>query len=309
VLTARDAAALIELARCSMVTRARDLMAFEYATSQGARLIDDGGGLAFTFCGVIAERRLLLPAIFAGLMLRNGVPIGYLQVDVLGSHAAVSFNMFETFRGSGAAFVFSRLLAAVHNVFRATSFSIEPYQLGQGNDEAVESGAWWFYYKLGFRPRDSRSIRLARAERPRICADRDYRSSERTLRALAENHLFFDGDPAHPCPLPRLAPLLARATARLAAAGGGRAGQRACEAESLRVTGLRSMAGFARDERLMWQRWAPLLASLSRIAQWPAAQRSALVALVRAKGGASELDYLAQFAAHDRLRRALFGGP
>src|SRR5208282_5061762 len=32
VLSARDGAALIELARCAMVTRARDLMAFEYAT-------------------------------------------------------------------------------------------------------------------------------------------------------------------------------------------------------------------------------------------------------------------------------------
>jgi len=307
VLPARDGAALIELARCAMVTRARDLMAFEYATPHGVQLVDDGGGLAFTFGGVVAERRLLLPAIFGGLMLRNGVPIGYLQLDVLGSHAAVSFNMFETFRGSEAAFVFSRLLAATRHVFQATSFSIEPYQLGQGNDEAVESGAWWFYYKLGFRPRDSRSIRLARAERRRIRADSAHRSSERTLRALADSHLFFDGDPAHPCPLPLLAPILARATTRLAAAGGGRAGQRACEAASMRLVGLRSLAGFSRDERLAWRRWAPLLASLPRIARWPRAQRAALVTLVRAKGGVSECGFLVRFAAHDRFRQALFG--
>jgi hypothetical protein len=270
-------------------------------------LVDDGGGLAFTLGGVVAERRLLLPAIFAGLMLRNGVPIGYLQLDVLGSHAAVSFNMFETFRGSEAAFVFSRLLATTHHVFRATSFSIEPYQLGQGNDEAVESGAWWFYHKLGFRPRDSRSIRIARVERQRIRANGAHRSSARTLRALADNHLYFDGDPAHPCPLPRLTPLLECATARFAAAGGGRVGRRGCEAASLRATGLRSLAGFSRDERLTWQRWAPLLASLPQIERWPAAQRAALVALVRAKGGASEFDFLVQFAAHDRLRRTLLG--
>jgi hypothetical protein len=306
-LSVRHGAALIELARCAMVTRARDLMAFEYATPYAARLVDDGGGLAFAFCGVVAERRLLLPAIFGGLILRNGVPIGYVQLDVLGPHAAVSFNMFETFRGGEAAFVFSRLLATARHVFGARSFSIEPYQLGQGNDEAVESGAWWFYYRLGFRPHDSRSIRLAGRELQRIRARPRHRSSDQTLRALADSHLFFDGDRAHPYSLPRLAPILARATARLAAAGGGRAGQRACEAASLRVTGLRSLSGFSRGERVMWRRWAPLLASLPGIARWPGAQRAALVALIRAKGGASEMDFLTHFAAHDRLLRTLFG--
>jgi len=68
------------------------------------------------------------------------------------------------------------------------------------------------------------------------------------------------------------------------------------------------MDGFSRDERLIWRRWAPLLASLPRIARWPAAQRAALVALVRAKAGRSERDFLVRFAAHDRLRHTLVGG-
>jgi hypothetical protein len=307
ILSTHEGAALLELARCTMVTRARDLMAFEYGTPREARLVDDGGGLSFAFCGVEAERRLLLPAIFGGLMLRNGVPIGYVQLDVLGPHAAVSFNVFETFRSGEAAFVFSRLLAGAHHVFGATSFSIEPYQLGKGNDEALESGAWWFYYKLGFRPRDARAVRLARAELRRIGARPGHRSSERTLRALAESHLFFDADPAQRRALPPLAPILARATARLAAAGGGRTGQRACEAAALRLTGLGSLAGFSRNERQMWQRWAPLLAAVPRMAHWPAAQRAAVIVLMRAKAGASEFEFLVRFMAHARWRRALFG--
>jgi hypothetical protein len=307
VLSARHGAALIELARSTMVTRARDLMAFEYGSPHAARLVDDGGGLAFAFCGVVPERRLVLPAIFGGLMLQNGVPLGYVQLDVLGPHAAVSFNMFETFRGGEAAFVFSRLLAAARHVFGASSFSIEPYQLGQGNDEAVESGAWWFYYKLGFRPRDPRSIQVARAELRRLRARPRHRSSARTLRALAESYLYFDRDPVLPCTLPRVAPILARATARLAGAGGGRGGERACELASLRLVGMRSLSGFSRGERLMWQRWAPMLASRPSIARWPAAQRAALVRLVRAKGGACEMEFLTQFASHTRLRQALFG--
>ena len=40
---------------------------------------------------------------------------------------------------------------ALRLAFGCTSFSIEPYQLGRDNDEGIESGAWWFYRKLGFR--------------------------------------------------------------------------------------------------------------------------------------------------------------
>ena len=43
---------------------ARDLMAFEQANPRDVRLVDDGGGLAFAFCGVIPERRFLLPALY-----------------------------------------------------------------------------------------------------------------------------------------------------------------------------------------------------------------------------------------------------
>jgi hypothetical protein len=121
-----DAAALVDLARVSMSTRERDLAVFQYANPRDAFLVDDGSGLGFAFVGIRPERRLLLPAVYGGLTLQNGVPIGYVQLDVLGRHAEVSFNQFETFRDSGAARVFARLMAASHHIFRCDSFSIEP---------------------------------------------------------------------------------------------------------------------------------------------------------------------------------------
>ena len=199
------------------------------------------------------------------------------------------------------------MLATARHVFGATRFSIEPYQLGQGNDEALESGAWWFYFKLGFRPADARCVRLARAEVARIRSNRRHRSSQRTLRLLARAHLFLSAESCAARALPPTAAVLARATARLAAAGGSAAGQHACEQGARRLVGLRSLAGFSRAERLMWQRWAPVLASIPQIAHWPARERRALVALVRAKGGAGELGFLVRFAAHRRLQRAFFG--
>ena len=151
-----------------MVTRERSLEAFSFADARDAWLVDDGDGLAFAFAGVIPQRRHALASFYGGLTLRNGVPIGYAQADIVGRSAALSFNTFDTFRGGEAAYTFARWLAALRQLFGTTSFSIEPYQLGQDNDEALESGAWWFYAKLGFAPRDT--PRAAGARRARAHA-------------------------------------------------------------------------------------------------------------------------------------------
>ena len=152
-----------------MITRERDLAAFQYADPRDAFLVDDGDGLAFALVGMLPERRLLLPAVYGGLTLQNGVPIGYVQLDLLGRHAELSFNQFETFRDGGSARAFARFVAVTHHLFGCDGFSIEPYQLGQGNEEGIESGAWWFYHRFGFRPhahRDSPDRRAgARAHR------------------------------------------------------------------------------------------------------------------------------------------------
>ena len=106
-------------------------MPFAYGNPRDVWLVDDGDGLAFALIGMVPERRAALPAIYGGLTLQNGVPIGYHQADFLGRSAAISFNTFETFRGGESAHVFARLLAALHAFSGATSFSIEPYQLGR----------------------------------------------------------------------------------------------------------------------------------------------------------------------------------
>ena len=77
------AAALVRLARVSMITRERDLAVFQYPNARDAFLVDDGDGLAFAIIGAAVSRRALLPATYAGLVLRNGVPMGYIQLDVL----------------------------------------------------------------------------------------------------------------------------------------------------------------------------------------------------------------------------------
>ena len=73
-----------------------------------------------------------------------------------------------------------------------TSFSIDPYQIGYENAEAIESGAFWFYRKLGFRPTDAGVRRLLEREERRIAADPSHRSSAATLRRLVTHNLLYE---------------------------------------------------------------------------------------------------------------------
>jgi hypothetical protein len=283
-MSTRDGARLIELARCAMVTRSRDLDAFAHGDPRDVRLVDDGDGLAFALIGVVPERRLFLPAVYGALTLRNGVPIGYVQLDVLFGNAEVSYNTFETFRGGEAGFVFCRLLAATRHVFGVSSFSIEPYQLGHGNEEGIASGAWWFYARFGFRPRDPELLRFARAELRKKARDPRYRSGRSALVRLAAAHVFWSpggGEPGAISPTAAVGFTLAR---------------RGNPARATERLGVRSLAGWTRG---------PLLGALRGVERWSRGERAALVRVVRAKGGRRESEYARLFDAHPRLAKAV----
>jgi len=307
-LSPREGARLIDLARGVMVTHGRDLDAFAYGDSRDVRIVDDGGGLSFMVNGVVPERRPLIPGIYGYLTLHNGVPIGYGQLDFVGRSAAISFNTFEAFRGGEAAWTFARLLAMARHLYGAESFSLEPYQLGKKNEEAIASGAWWFYYKLGFRPCTLEARRILREELARMKKTPEHRSSRATLRKLAASHLVFDLDRSRPADLPQIAELGLRVAQTLVARGGaGR--ERAleeCSREAMQLTGLRSLQGYTAEERLAWMRWAPLVVTLPAMPRWSAADKRALVRVIRAKGGRRDSDYVALFAAHPKLEQALF---
>lgn len=288
-----EARTLIDMARVAMVTRNRDLDAFAYGSDADVWLCVDDGPLAFALIGMRPERRAALPAIYGGLTLRNGVPVGYFQADFLGSTVAVSFNTFETFRGSESALTFGRLLATLHAFGGATSFSIEPYQLGLGNDEGIESGAWWFYFKLGFRPRAREAALLAATELARRARNAAHRSSAATLKRLARHHLFFDTDPQTPGALilPAVIGLATGAFLARLDAGDPERAQALASDRARRACGVTTRTRWSTEERRAWTALAPLLALLTATGR-PPEDAARLVSWVRAKAGRSERGYV-----------------
>jgi hypothetical protein len=301
----REGESLIDLARATMATRGRDLDAFSYGDPGDVRIVDDLGGLQWAVIGMRPERRAPFRAAYGYLMLRNGVPVGYGQTDTLFGCTDIAFNAFPAFRGGEAAYLLARLLAMAKAVFGARSFTLEPYQLGYENEEGIVSGAWWFYHKLGFRPRNRRILALAETELRRMQRDPAYRSPPRVLRRLAEDYLYFETDGARAPHWPSFAALGAKVGAQLATLAGAdrEAAVQACVDRAQRVLGVR--APRTPGERIAWRHWGPVIDLLPGLARWSLAERRAAAETVAAKGGRRETDFLPKFDSHPKLGAAL----
>jgi hypothetical protein len=307
-----ESARYIELARDAMVTRSRDLDAFSWADPEDVRLVACDDGLAFALLGVAPERRLMLESVYGALTLKNGVPIGYVLVSALFGSAEIAYNVFETYRGAEAAPVFARVLALAHRLFGARTFSIDPYQLGHfGNHEGLHSGAWWFYAKLGFWPRDPEIVPIARRELAAQRRDPKHRTDLATLDRLASAHVFLSLGNAKGVALGALSPgRVGERIARYLAEKVGASRERGlddAERAAAKLCGAGPGAGWSAGERLAWRRWSPLLLAIPGIERWSAAERRAAAAVARAKGGRRESDFVHACDAHPKLRRALLG--
>lgn len=307
-LPLHEAGRMIELARNAMVTHGRDLDVFSYGDPRDVRLVDCGSGLAFAAIGAVPERRLLLEAFYGFLMLKNGIPIGYLGASALYRSAEVAYNVFETFRGGETALQFAFVLAMVRRLFGVDTFTLYPYQLGgAGNDEGLESGAWWFYRKLGFEPRQREARRLMKREEARLARDPEHRSSRTTLARLGAHNLYWHAgrrrdDVIGLLPLANVGLAVADSLARRDVED---RGARACTVEAERLLGGGPARGWTVGERLAFERWAPLALLLPGVRRWSGPEKRALVAVMRAKGGRRESDFVAAFDTHARLRLAL----
>src|ERR1700751_5684105 len=104
----------------------------------------------------------------------------------------IGFNTFSAFPQGATAWIYAQYRRLLHQVAGTTCFSVYPYQIGQDNEEAIKSGAFWFYRKLGFRPGRPDLLALTLKEEKRMARDPNHRTSPRTLRKLAEGHMFFE---------------------------------------------------------------------------------------------------------------------
>jgi hypothetical protein len=187
---------MLDFARETSAMRYRELHGFTYGDPAHVLRADLGRGAEVFVSGVPAEHRLPLRAYHAGMFFKNGVPIGYIECLTLFEHMEVGFNLYYTFREGETAWLYARLLRLFRQLLSVTCFAVDPYQLGAHNEEAIESGAFWFYRKLGFRPANAEVARILQREESRLRADPGHRTSAGTLRRMAAGWMIYETDGA-----------------------------------------------------------------------------------------------------------------
>ncbi len=191
-LSRREGEEVLDLTRAALTVRYRELWGTTRGDPSSVIEADVGRGVHIFLWGLPADRRLPLRAYFAGITLKNGVPINYIEAIGLCEWMEIGFNTFYAFRDGESAWIYSKVLHLLHQVAGITCFSVYPYQLGHDNEEAIKSGAFWFYRKLGFRPGKPELLKLTEREERKIAGSSGYRTSPRTLRKLAAEHVFYE---------------------------------------------------------------------------------------------------------------------
>jgi hypothetical protein len=274
-LSRPEARKILDLILDTSAMRFRELYGFSHPDEGGVYHADAGRGVEIFFFGVPPAWRLPLRAYHGGMFFKNGVPAGYVEVLSLFERAEVGFNLYYTFREGESAWMYARLLRLFRQVLGVTCFSVDPYQIGLENPEAVDSGAFWFYRKLGFRPVDQKVAELTDREERRMRQSPGYRSSKRTLKKLAEGYILYETPSSEKGVW-----------------------------DNFRVRNLGLAVERARAAGDSSSGLAQVLSLIPDLARWTPQEKAAAANILRAKQSASETRYLRLTQRHPRLRAA-----
>jgi hypothetical protein len=307
-LSPQQGGEVMDLIREVMLVRYRELYGTTLGDPASVVRAEVGRGVSICLWNLPPERRLPLRAYVAGLTLKNGVPINYIEAIGLCEWMEVGFNTFYTFRGGEAGWIYAQVLRCLCHLMGTTCVSVYPYQLGHDNEEAIESGAFWFYRKLGFRPGRAELQKLAEREEGKIAADPKYRTPAKTLRRLASGHVFYElpGSEVGAWDSFSTRNIGLRVNRRMAREFQG-------DSSRMRKESVRSVARilgidaspWTPSERATFENAVMLLALVPGLRSWKRDEKDALVRIIRSKSKADEMLYLHLTERHERFREAL----
>jgi len=296
---------LVDSGRAVLAMLGRETDPITHADVARTRYYELGRGVAITLFSALPARRNPLDSHIGYVLSKNSVPVGYGGGWPFLGTCKIGINIFAPFRGGESAFLMASVLRAYAQLFAVERFLVEPYQFGAGNREGLESGAFWFYFRLGFRPVESSLCAIAQDEFEQMRQNPRYRTPLSVLRRFTRSDL------ERPVVAEALAACDPSALSRATTAWiGARFRGRRDRAEAAALSDVVSALGLddARDwnddERSALRAMAPVLAQIPDLHAWPARDKRRLAALVRAKGG-DEYRYFSLMAGFARLRTAL----
>jgi hypothetical protein len=307
-LSAAEGAEILDKVREALTVRGRELYGTTRGDASSVWRADVGRGVTIFLWGLPPERRLPLRVYLAGLTFKNGVPINYVEGIGLFDWMEVGFNTFYAYRDGESAWIYAKALKLLHQLSGANCFSVYPYQLGKDNEEAIRSGAFWFYRKLGFRPGRAELLALTLKEEKKMAADASYRVPARTLRKLADDHSFYEigGRPSgtwDTFSTRNLGIAVQRQMAR-EFDGNPRRMIRTTSTKMAKTLGA-DLSEWNRLEVSAFENISLVLSLSPEMSRWSTAEKCAALGVIRAKAAPDELSFLRLMQAHEAMRSAM----
>lgn len=188
-LNTEDRTQVVNCLKNTMALTARETDPATFMDANSLKLFDLERGISVAIFGMKTLRQLPFETYFGFTLFKNGLPAAYGGAWVFGKRARFGINIFEPYRGGESGMVMSQILRVYRQNFGIDYIEIEAYQFGQDNPDGIKSGAYWFYYKHGFRSIDKELKKLAESEKKKMANKPDYRSSEKTLIRFTESNM------------------------------------------------------------------------------------------------------------------------
>ena len=308
LLSSHEAAKTLDLVKEATGVRYRELYGTANADPAWVVQANPGRGVEIYFWGLPPEKRLPLRAYLAGFTLKNGVPINYVECISLFDWTEIGFNTFPAYRDGETAWIYAQTLRLLRQLHGANAISVYPYQIGDGNEEAIGSGAFWFYRKMGFRSMDPVLEKLAQSEEKKVRANAKYRTSAATLRRLSKTHVVYELPDAQRFAWDRFSMrnIGLAVQKRMSRDFDGDAGamRKAAVARLARIVKVDTHK-LKPQAQIAFADFATLLSPVPDLGSWSSDEKDALREIIFAKTGQTELRYQRLLQKHPRLRAAI----
>lgn len=300
-----EKSALSTYARLVLLSLFRETDPITYSSDKEIQFYSTGRGMSIAFFFSTPEFRLTSESYVGYMAFKNNIPLAYGGAWICGDNGRIGVNIFPWFRGGESAWVFTQLIACYHKQLGVQQFSVEPYQIGLDNPDGIASGAFWFYYKLGFRPVQPELAEMAASEWEKITNQKGYRSPVEILKKLAHSILKIQlgSKPAGDADSPAIRKAVAEIVINTFH-GDYREAAAKCASAAAHALDIK-ISAIPHNARKLFEEYALLLAGFPDLKSWTSEDKKLVVKMIIEKAGGDEVEFITAWQKNKSFQKAL----
>ena len=187
VLNETETEKIIECARTVLMRQLREIDPITFTSPELVSYYQMPRGISIALMGMEKERRSPIDSYMGYVVFKNGLPVAYAGSWILFDSGRIGINVFPAYRGGESQFIFEQVLKLHQQVYKLNRFTVDPYQIGKENKDGIHSGAFWLYYRAGFRPIRKEQKQLAETEAAKLKSIKGHRTTTTNLKILADS--------------------------------------------------------------------------------------------------------------------------